>query len=95
MIAGPLAGVAAAGGAWKPELQQIRMARGYAFPRQFDQRQLELLLALDGTRSVRQVVEQLAAQAKAPPAALLPVCLKLCRALLERAYVLPGASRPA
>lgn len=86
MIAGPLA---ASGSAWKPEFEQIRLARGYAFPRQLDSRQLEFVMALDGTCSVRQVVEQVAAQAKAPPAALLPVCLKLCRGLLERAYVLP------
>ena len=95
LIAGPLAG---ASGGWKPEFEQIRLARGYAFPRQLDSRQLEFVMALDGTRGVRQIVEQIAAQAKAPASALLPVCLKLCRMLLERAYVLPvgagGAAPP-
>ena len=50
---------------------------------------MDVLMALDGSRSVKQVVETIAATTKAPANALLPLIIRLCRGWLERAYVLP------
>lgn len=76
-------------GGWKHERDDVRLAHGYGFSKVIDQRHMDVLMALDGTRTIRQVVEAVAAASKAPPAALLPVILRLCRQWLERAYVLP------
>lgn len=84
------------GSPWKHERDEIRLARGYPFAKSIDQRHVELIMAFDGSRTVRQVVEPLAVASKVPASALLPVVVRLCRQLLERAYVLPpGLSREA
>lgn len=82
-------GSPAGGLEWKLERSAIHLAQGYPFPRDMDARHVDFLMALDGRKTLREVVEQVAAAAKAPPAALLPVCLKLARELMGRAYVVP------
>jgi len=77
------------GSSWKHERDDIRLAHGYGFPKVIDQRHMDVLMALDGSRSVKQVVESIAATTKAPASALLPLIIRLCRGWLERAYVLP------
>lgn len=76
-------------GGWKHERDDVRLAHGYGFAKVIDQRHMDVLTALDGTATIRQVVEAVAAASKASAAALLPVILRLCRQWLERAYVLP------
>jgi SAM-dependent methyltransferase len=75
--------------AWKHERDDIRLAHGYGFARAIDQRHMDVLMALDGSHTVRQIVERIAATTKAPAAALLPVVVRLCRGWLEKAFVLP------
>lgn len=72
---------------WKEERSVVRMAQGYAFPRDMDARQVEFVMALDGKRSVGEVAAEIAGRARAPAGALLPVCLKLARELLVKGYV--------
>ncbi len=74
---------------WKAERTQLQLARGYAMPRAFDQKQAAFLRALTPEGTVGRAIEHAAAAAKVPANVLAPVCVKLCRQMIERAMFVP------
>jgi hypothetical protein len=84
-------------GGWQIRSAQIRLEWGIRFAGNVDRNALNLLGRLDGRRSLRAALAQVAASAGISPEAITPLCLSLLRLLIERGYVLPAewAAPPA
>jgi len=77
-------------GGWQIQSAQIRLVWGIRFAGNVDRNALTLLGRLDGRRTVRAALAEVAASAGVSPEAITPLCLTLLRLLIERGYVLPA-----
>ena len=80
------------GSQWKANSLTLRLASGFPFHVSVQPLVAEFLVACDGNRTVRQVVEAFATAANAPAETVRKECLGMLRKLIERGFVVPEAS---
>ncbi len=84
----------APGGGWELEAGQLRRIRGLQYEGAIDAYGAELVGRLDGRRTLRSVIDELAAETGVETSAVRDAAIPIVRHLVEQGFLLPGAPGP-